>query len=220
MLLSELEYARPESVEEAIRLLAREDARALAGGQSLVNVMKTRIATPALVVDLGRVKALAGIRRVDGGLEIGAMTTYATIVESADVAAERPILAEVARTITKVETAIVRPVHIVGPNVRNAPSTYLRLKYPWTVAGFDPMVQLIHEEDVALESEATTTATTAMPEWFLLIARGRLAPDSRHYYDADRDQIVNAERPVSHVRIRIYPDGGISRVRVYGEPID
>jgi UDP-glucose 4-epimerase len=47
----------------------------------------------------------------------------------------------------EVETAIVRPVHIVGPNVKNAPSNYLRLKYPWTLAGFDPMVQLIHEED-------------------------------------------------------------------------
>jgi len=48
-----------------------------------------------------------------------------------------------------VETVILRPVHIVGPTVRNAPSTYLRLGRPWTLAGFDPMVQLIHEEDVA-----------------------------------------------------------------------
>lgn len=49
----------------------------------------------------------------------------------------------------EVETVIVRPAHIVGPTVRNAPSTYLRLPRPWTLAGFDPMVQLIHEEDVA-----------------------------------------------------------------------
>jgi UDP-glucose 4-epimerase len=49
----------------------------------------------------------------------------------------------------EVETIIVRPAHIVGPTVRNAPSSYLRLARPWTVAGFDPMVQLIHEEDVA-----------------------------------------------------------------------
>ena len=53
MLLRELDYARPGSVEEAVQLLAaREDARALAGGQSLVNVMKTRVASPELVVDL------------------------------------------------------------------------------------------------------------------------------------------------------------------------
>ena len=47
----------------------------------------------------------------------------------------------------EIETVILRPVHIVGPTVRNAPSNYLRLERPPTVMGFDPMVQLIHEED-------------------------------------------------------------------------
>ncbi len=47
------------------------------------------------------------------------------------------------------ETVILRPVNIVGPTVRNAPSNYLRLETPLTVLGFDPMVQLIHEEDVS-----------------------------------------------------------------------
>ena len=115
MLLSELDYARPESVEDAVALLAgREDARALAGGQSLVNVMKTRVASPALVVDLGRIKALTGITKTKGALEIGAMTTYATIVDSVDVASTRPILAEVARTIADVQ---VRNRGTIGGNV-------------------------------------------------------------------------------------------------------
>ncbi|HYG68262.1 MAG TPA: SDR family oxidoreductase [Anaeromyxobacteraceae bacterium] len=48
----------------------------------------------------------------------------------------------------EIETVIVRPVNIVGPTVRNAPSNYLRLETPLTVMGFDPMIQLIHEEDV------------------------------------------------------------------------
>jgi UDP-glucose 4-epimerase len=48
-----------------------------------------------------------------------------------------------------VQTVILRPVHIVGPSIRNAPSNYLRLRHPWTLAGFDPMVQLIHVEDAA-----------------------------------------------------------------------
>ncbi len=48
----------------------------------------------------------------------------------------------------EVETVILRPVNIVGPTVRNAPSNYLRLERPLTVLGFDPMVQLIHEQDV------------------------------------------------------------------------
>jgi carbon-monoxide dehydrogenase medium subunit len=114
MLLRELEYARPESVDEAVRLLAREDARALAGGQSLVNVMKTRVATPELVVDLNRIDDLRGIRAVEGALEIGAMTTYAAIVDSPEVAAARPILAVVARTIADVQ---VRNRGTIGGNV-------------------------------------------------------------------------------------------------------
>jgi UDP-glucose 4-epimerase len=48
-----------------------------------------------------------------------------------------------------VESVILRPVHIVGAHVKNAPSNYLRIQRPWIMAGFDPMVQLIHEEDLA-----------------------------------------------------------------------
>jgi carbon-monoxide dehydrogenase medium subunit len=115
VLLRELDYVRPESVEEALTLLSsREDARALAGGQSLVNVMKTRVASPELVVDLNRIEALRGIRARDGALEIGAMTTYAAIVDSREVAAARPILAEVARTIADVQ---VRNRGTIGGNV-------------------------------------------------------------------------------------------------------
>jgi len=49
----------------------------------------------------------------------------------------------------QVETVILRPVHVVGPNIKNAPSNYFRLKRPWMLAGFDPMIQLIHVEDAA-----------------------------------------------------------------------
>ncbi len=48
----------------------------------------------------------------------------------------------------EIETVLLRPVHIVGPTIKNAPSNYLRLQRPWVLAGFDPMVQLISTEDV------------------------------------------------------------------------
>ena len=48
----------------------------------------------------------------------------------------------------EIETVIVRPVNVIGPSVKNAQSTYLRMSRPFTVMGFDPMIQLIHEEDV------------------------------------------------------------------------
>lgn len=50
----------------------------------------------------------------------------------------------------EIETVVLRPVHIVGPTVKNAPSNYLRLERPLTALGFDPMIQLIHEEDACL----------------------------------------------------------------------
>ena len=120
MLLRELDYARPGSVEEAVQLLSREDARALAGGQSLVNVMKTRVASPELVVDLNGIDSLRGIRDDGGALTIGAMTTYGAIVDSPEVAAARPILAEVARTIADVQ---VRNRGTIGGNVCSSDPT-------------------------------------------------------------------------------------------------
>ncbi len=67
----------------------------------------------------------------------------------------------------EIETVVLRPVHIVGPTIKNAPSNYLRLKRPWMLAGFDPMVQLIHMEDVAraLRRGAQAPAARASTTW-------------------------------------------------------
>jgi carbon-monoxide dehydrogenase medium subunit len=116
VLLREVEYARPATVEEAISLLATYDgARPLAGGQTLVNVMKARAAAPDVLVDLGD---LADLREIgfssDGMLEIGAMVTYAQVMASSEVEVSRPILAEVAATIGDVQ---VRNRGTVGGNV-------------------------------------------------------------------------------------------------------
>lgn len=116
MLLREVEYARPKSVAEAVTLLSgHENARPLAGGQSLINVMKVRVASPDLVVDLAGIGDLRGISAgAEGSLEIGAMTTYAEIIESEEVRAARPILAEVALTIADVQ---VRNRGTIGGNI-------------------------------------------------------------------------------------------------------
>lgn len=116
MLLREVEYARPATVDEAISLLAEHDgARALAGGQTIVNVMKSRAAAPDLLVDLQDLDELREIRfSADGMLEIGAMVTYAQLMASSEVDVARPILAEVAGTIADVQ---VRNRGTVGGNV-------------------------------------------------------------------------------------------------------
>jgi carbon-monoxide dehydrogenase medium subunit len=125
MLLAAVEYARPASVAEAIDLLAgHEGARPLAGGQTLLNVMKTRMAAPDVLVDLADLPELRSIARTaDGGLEIGAMVTYFDLVRSDDVGAVRPILAEVAAQIADVQ---VRNRGTVGGNVcANDPTNHL-----------------------------------------------------------------------------------------------
>jgi carbon-monoxide dehydrogenase medium subunit len=116
MLLREVEYARPATVEEAVALLgSHEGARALAGGQTLVNVMKARAAAPDVLVDLADLDELRTIAfSSDGLLEIGAMVTYAQLAASSEVEVARPILAEVAGTIADVQ---VRNRGTVGGNV-------------------------------------------------------------------------------------------------------
>jgi carbon-monoxide dehydrogenase medium subunit len=124
MLLREVEYARPASVGDAVRLLAEHDgARALAGGQTLVNVMKARAASPDVLVDLNGLDELKGIELgPDGTLEIGAMTTCTEIVESAEARA-RPILGEVCAQIADVQ---VRNRGTIGGNVcSNDPTNHL-----------------------------------------------------------------------------------------------
>ena len=78
MIPSAFEYARPESLDEAIRLVSEggEDAKLLAGGHSLLPLMKLRLAAPSLLVDLRHVPGLAGIQREDGTFRVGAMTTH------------------------------------------------------------------------------------------------------------------------------------------------
>jgi aerobic carbon-monoxide dehydrogenase medium subunit len=115
MLLREVEYAKPTSVAEALGLLGGNDgARALAGGQTLINVMKARAASPDLLVDLNGLDELKGVELAgDGTLSIGPMTTYTELMASAEAKA-RPILGEVVATIADVQ---VRNRGTIGGNV-------------------------------------------------------------------------------------------------------
>jgi aerobic carbon-monoxide dehydrogenase medium subunit len=124
VLLREVEYAKPASVADALAILAERDgARALAGGQTLINVMKARVASPDLLVDLNGLEDLKGIELAgDGTLTLGAMTTYTELVRSAEARA-RPILGEVCATIADVQ---VRNRGTIGGNVcSNDPTNHL-----------------------------------------------------------------------------------------------
>ena len=124
MLLREVEYAKPGSVAEALKLLGANDgARALAGGQTIVTVMKARAASPDMLIDLNGLDDLKGIELAgDGTLTIGAMSTYSELMASAEAKA-RPILGEVCATIADVQ---VRNRGTIGGNVcSNDPTNHL-----------------------------------------------------------------------------------------------
>jgi carbon-monoxide dehydrogenase medium subunit len=97
---AEFAYHSPTTVEEAIGLLASDDeVRALAGGHSLLPMMKLRLATPTALVDLSRIPGLDGIERDGDALRIGALATHAAVAESSVVREACPMLAEAASGI-------------------------------------------------------------------------------------------------------------------------
>ena len=111
-------YHRPASVGDAINLLASlgEEARPLAGGHSLIPMMKLRLATPGHLVDLHGVAGLKGIRRDGNRVVIGAMTTQHELLASDEIQASLPILQEAAALIADPQ---VRYRGTIGGNVAN-----------------------------------------------------------------------------------------------------
>ncbi|HEX6415698.1 MAG TPA: xanthine dehydrogenase family protein subunit M [Burkholderiales bacterium] len=93
------EYHRPASTKDALSLGKKEEARYLAGGQSLVQAMKLRLSSPSDLVDLGAIKELAGIKASGSGVEIGAMTRHADVAGSPEVKKAIPALAALAGII-------------------------------------------------------------------------------------------------------------------------
>jgi aerobic carbon-monoxide dehydrogenase medium subunit len=118
MIPGSFSYHRPASVADAVKLLASlgEEARPLAGGHSLVPMMKLRLATPAHLIDLHDIKSLNGISRAGNAIVIGAMTTQHELLASDDIAKALPILHETAALIADPQ---VRYRGTIGGNVAN-----------------------------------------------------------------------------------------------------
>lgn len=92
-------YSAPASLQEAVGLLDDPDAKIIAGGHSLLPLMKLRLAQPKLLVDIGRIPGLSYIRTEGNQLAIGAMTTYRDIQLSQEVHQRAPVLAEAAHEV-------------------------------------------------------------------------------------------------------------------------
>ncbi|HEU0042759.1 MAG TPA: xanthine dehydrogenase family protein subunit M [Jiangellaceae bacterium] len=101
MIPAAFEYTRPASLDEAVRALADggEDAKVLAGGQSLISVLRLRLSTPTLLVDLGSVAELRGISDDGDALVIGAMTTHDAVLRDPLVREHAALIAQATATV-------------------------------------------------------------------------------------------------------------------------
>src|SRR5512140_3569794 len=118
MFPSKFEYYAPATVQEAVTLLSKnQDAKLLAGGHSLLPAMKIRLANPAVLVDIGKIPDLRGIKVSADGITIGALTTHAMIASSKEIAARCPALHEAAALIGDLQ---VRNRGTVGGSLSHA----------------------------------------------------------------------------------------------------
>ncbi|MBK8899690.1 MAG: xanthine dehydrogenase family protein subunit M [Anaerolineaceae bacterium] len=119
MIPGEFDYHSPHSLPEAVALLQRhgDDAKVLAGGQSLIPAMRFRLALPEVLIDINNIEGLEYVREDNGHLAIGAMTREVALEESALVQQRFPLLADAARVIAD---PIVRNRATVGGNLAHA----------------------------------------------------------------------------------------------------
>src|SRR5688572_13182242 len=119
MYSASFEYHRAETVDEAVALLAEhaDDGKLIAGGHSLLPVMKLRFAQPAHLIDIRRVPELAGIREEDGALRIGATTTHTAVAGSDVIRSRFPMLAEAAG---RIGDAQIRNMGTIGGSLAHA----------------------------------------------------------------------------------------------------
>lgn len=163
MIPNAFEYLAPRNLKEAFALLERHggDAKLLAGGHSLLPMMKLRLASPKVLIDLGRVSELAYIRAEGKQVVVGAMTTHAEIESSALLRRRAPLLAEAAAEIGDVQ---VRNCGTMGGALAHADPA---ADYPAAVLALDAELTL-----ASAKGKRTVPAT----EFFVDILTTALEP--------------------------------------------
>ena len=147
MIPQEFDYTAPATLQEALSLADGGERKLLAGGMTLIPMMKLRLATPAEVVDLGRVPGLASISQGDGLVRVGAMATHHAVETSPVTRAHCPLLAETASHIGDMQ---VRNMGTIGGSIAHADPA---ADYPAALLALDARIHL-----VSARSDRTVTA--------------------------------------------------------------
>jgi carbon-monoxide dehydrogenase medium subunit len=216
MIAQSFEYSAPATLKEALGLIADGERKILAGGMSLIPLMKLRLATPEHVIDLGRIPGLNGIADADGGVKIGAMATHHEVEVSPLVRSRCPLLAEAASSIGDIQ---VRNRGTLGGSLAHADPA---ADYPASLLALEARVHLVSAESdrtVPIGEFFVDTFTTALEpgEIILDLQVPAEAPSEGYRYE-------KFEQPASGfaivgVAVRIQRSGGkitLARIGVTG----
>jgi len=164
MIPTAFDYTRPSTLDEAVSALASagEDAKVLGGGQSLLPVLRLRLAAPTMLVDLGGIGELAGVREDGDALVIGAMTTHDAVVRDALVRRYAPLVAQATETVGDRQ---VRHLGTFGGSLSHADP-----------AGDLPAVALALDAEMVVAG-ASGRRTVPAAEFFLDYLTSALGPD-------------------------------------------
>lgn len=159
MIAQDFEYSAPASLKDALGLLAQEDTKVLAGGMSLIPLMKLRLAAPGQLVDIGRIADLNFIHEEGGMLRIGATTTHYQVESSPLIRSKCPLLAEAASHIGDIQ---VRNVGTIGGSIAHADPA---ADYPASLLALEARVSLVSSKgkrDLPISDFFVDTFTTAL----------------------------------------------------------
>ena len=210
MIPRSFDYHRPASVADAVRLLADlgEDARVVAGGHSLIPMMKLRMAQPEHLIDLQGLTELQGIRLEGGRITLGALTTQAAIIASAELAKVCPILKETAMQIADPQ---VRAVGTVGGNVANGdpgndmPAVMLALGADFVARGPSG------ERAIAARDYYQAAFTTALVDNEVLTALRIPVPPAGHGWAYEKMKRKVGDYATAAAAVILVMEGGVCR---------
>lgn len=146
MIPTSFEYVRAKNLSDAFRLLGK-NAKVIAGGHSLVPLLRFRLAQPETLIDIGQLPQLKGIKKAGGGMKIGAGTTYRELLESKELKAQYPLITEVTE-------------HIGDLQVRNAGTIGGGLAHADPAADMPP-VMLVLDATFVLQSKSGKRSVSA-----------------------------------------------------------
>jgi aerobic carbon-monoxide dehydrogenase medium subunit len=212
MIPQSFEYSAPTSLQEALGLISSGEGKIMAGGMSLIPLMKLRLASPEHVVDLGRVPDLNRISEDGGAIRIGAMATHHDIETSPIIRGRCPLLAEAASQIGDVQ---VRNVGTIGGSITHADPA---ADYPAALLALEAQVRLVSTKSqraIAISDFLVDAFTTSIEPGEIVVEVRVPAEDSGEGYRYEKVPHPASGFAVVGVAARVKLTGGkISMARI------